>query len=183
MFAFKKTLERFLFEVTDRYTDDAVLYLVGECSLVIEGHRSFCSEVIVTSDVSVEKQASFRAAVDAAAALVGLAVAIEDPGDVIPLPEQARVRSRAVTGFDAHATGLRIRHFDPYTTAIRFIARGDQPDYDLVVALQEMGWINMAALEEEIQLLLPRFSFDTIQQDPAEFRRKFKGLTQIVNAR
>jgi len=121
--------------------------------------------------------------VQAEIAVAGIAVAIEHPADVIPLAEDAASRARRVTGFHRDDAPLQIRHFDPYTTSIRFIARGDEPDYDLVVSFLEMGWIDMSGLDDEIRKLLPRFSFDTIQQDPAEFRRKFKGLTQIWRAK
>lgn len=183
MFASKQTISACLADVVAGLRCEGILYLVGESSLVVEGKRSFCSEIIVAADLVGSHDEEFRGSVDAAASRAGIAVAIEHPSDVIPLPEGARTRSKRVTGLADGSAPLKVRHFDPYTTAIRFIARGDEPDYDLVVAFLEMGWIEMDELEAKIHALLPRFSFETIQQDPAEFRRKFKGLTQIWHAR
>lgn len=183
MFASKTTISNFLSDVVESFPHEGTLYLVGESSLVVEGKRAYCSEIIVAPEIQDAERALFRRTVDTAASSAGIAVAIEHPGDVIPLPERALARSRQVTGSADAGHPLRVRHFDPYTTAIRFIARGDEPDYDLVVAFLEMGWIDMDSLQGEIRGLLPRFSFETIQQDPAEFRRKFKGLTQIWKSR
>jgi len=183
VFATKETISSFLAGVSEEFRRRGVLYLVGESSLVIEGKRSFVNEIIVAGEVDEHDQDDFRRAVDSAASVAGIAVAIEHPADVIPLPADAASRARRVTGFHRDDAPLQIRHFDPYTTSIRFIARGDEPDYDLVVSFLEMGWVEMSGLDDEIRKLLPRFSFDTIQQDPAEFRRKFKGLTQIWRAR
>ncbi len=41
------------------------------------------------------------------------------------------------------------------------------------------GWREWNAL---LASLLPRFTSETLQQDPAEFRRKFKGLLQMWRA-
>ena len=37
-------------------------------------------------------------------------------------------------------------------------------------------------MDAQLGELLPRFSADTIQQDPSEFRRKYKGLGQMWHA-
>jgi hypothetical protein len=159
-----------------------MLFLVGEASLVIEGISDYCTEVIVAADVPEQKRSELCQVIDSSASEVGLAVAIEHPAEVIPLPLNAGNRNRKVSGFDDADSRLRIRHFDPYSVAIRFIARGDEPDYHLVLAMLEAEWITMKELEDEVATLLPRFSFETIQQDPAEFRRKFKGLRQMWGA-
>jgi len=179
VFATANSIASFLRGVLDRFDQPGIMYLVGESSLVVEGKRSFCSEVIVCADVDSGDKDAFSQAVDEAASSAGLAVTIEHPADVIPLPDGAEGRARTIATFDDDDSSLLVRHFDPYTTAIRFIARGDEPDYDLVVALLEMEWLELEELRECMLGLLPRFSFETIQQDPAEFRRKYKGLTQM----
>lgn len=183
MFASEQTISAFLSDLVETFPREGILYVVGESSLVLEGKRPYCSEIIVALEIDGAGREDFRRAVDAAASRAGIAVTIEHPGDVIPLPGASSTRSRRVSGFADEDGRLHVRHFDPYTTAIRFIARGDEPDYDLVVAFLEMGWLEMDDLQNEIRVLLPRFSFETIQQDPAEFRRKFKGLTQIWHSR
>jgi hypothetical protein len=75
--------------------------------------------------------------------------------------------------------GVEIRHFDPYSVVLRLIARGDEPDY--VAALQYVlhGWVEPARLEGLLGEVVPRMTNETLAQDPAEFRRKFKGLRQL----
>lgn len=46
----------------------------------------------------------------------------------------------------------------------------------------EHGWVTLEEMNERLEALLPRFTSETIQQDPAEFRRKYKGLMQMARA-
>jgi hypothetical protein len=114
----------------------------------------------------------------AAARSMDVEVLDEYPGDLIPLPEGYEHRSRPV----ATIGRLEVRHFDPYSAAFRFLARGDEPDYHLVLAYLKHGWIEMDEMNLLLAQLLPHFSMDTIQQDPAEFRRKYKGLLQMAES-
>jgi len=180
LFTSQDNIRAFIERVARAFPNPGTLYLVGECSLVVESVRKFCTEVIIALDVDAEYVGLLTRAVDEAAREVELTVCIEHPETVIPLPDSARGGERRVSGLADDTFGpLRIRHFDPYSVAIRFIARGDQPDYDLALALLTMGWIDIGILREKVDALLDSFSFDTIQQDPAEFRRKFKGLNQM----
>jgi hypothetical protein len=56
------------------------------------------------------------------------------------------------------------------------------PDYHLVLTFLDHGWLTLEEMESRLTALLPRFSMQTIQQDPAEFRRKYKGLLQMARA-
>ena len=62
------------------------------------------------------------------------------------------------------------------------MTRGDEPDYRVALRYLEHGWVTWDALEASLAEVLPRFSNETIQQDPAEFRRKFRGLRQLWRA-
>ena len=104
----------------------------------------------------------------------------EWPGDVIPLPEGYQERARGAAG--AVPRHLALYHFDPYSVAFRFIARGDEPDYHLVLTVPEHGWISVEEMHDRLAALLPKLTAETIQQDPAEFRRKYKGLLQMWEA-
>ncbi len=46
----------------------------------------------------------------------------------------------------------------------------------------EKGWVEKEEMDARLEALLPAFTNETIQQDPAEFRRKYKGLTQMWKA-
>jgi hypothetical protein len=111
---------------------------------------------------------------------LGVKIIHESPGDVIPLPEGWQANCRPT---EDRAGAMSVAHFDPYSVSFRFLARGDEEDYELVIRYLERGWIEMAEMERQLEALLPRFSFETIAQDPAEFRRKYKGLQQMARAR
>jgi hypothetical protein len=72
-----------------------------------------------------------------------------------------------------------VRHFDPYSVVLRLVARGDEPDYVVALEYLKQGWVELAQLEALLADVLPRFTNETLAQDPAEFRRKFRGLRQM----
>ncbi|MDO8677317.1 MAG: hypothetical protein Q7R30_01965 [Acidobacteriota bacterium] len=154
-------------------------------------------------------RAELGEAVREAGRALGVDLVWESPADVIPLPVGWEERSRPAMigpggtgnalepgvpaartlrggveepGVPAARTlrgGVEIRHFDPYSVVLRLIARGDEPDY--VAALQYVlhEWVEPARLEGLLAEVVPRLTNQTLAQDPAEFRRKFKGLRQL----
>ncbi len=151
------------------------LLLLGETSQVQEGWRSWTDAVRLYADVAYRPE--WDAAAARAAAQFGVAIEQEFPGDLIPLPAGAEQRHRLVR--DLPDSGLSLWHFDPYSVAFRHVARGDEPDYHIVLAYMKHGWIEKEEMDERLTALLPEFSMETIAQDPAEFRRKYKGLLQM----
>ena len=61
------------------------------------------------------------------------------------------------------------------------MARGDEPDYVVALEYLKRGWVELAHLETLLADVLPRFTNETLAQDPAEFRRKFRGLRQLLD--
>jgi hypothetical protein len=119
-------------------------------------------------------------AVREAGRALGVAVVWESPADVIPLPAGWEDRSLpAMVGQDAIANALEVRHFDPYSVVLRLIARGDEPDYVAALEYVLHEWVNPATLEGLLAEVVPRMTNQTLAQDPAEYRRKFKGLRQL----
>jgi len=129
-----------------------------------------------------------------AARALGIDLVWESPADVIPLPAGWEERSRPATigqggtgnalepGVPAARTlrgGVEIRHFDPYSVVLRLIARGDEPDYVAALEYALHEWVEPARLEGLLAEVVPRMTNQTLAQDPAEFRRKFKGLRQL----
>ena len=151
------------------------LLLLGETSQVLEGWRSWTDAVRLYADVAYRPE--WDAAAARTAAQFGVAIEQEFPGDLIPLPAGAEQRHRLVR--DLSGSGLSLWHFDPYSVAFRQVARGDEPDYHIVLAYMKYGWIEREEMDERLTALLPDFSMETIAQDPAEFRRKYKGLLQM----
>ena len=155
------------------------LMLVGDASHLAEGTRLRAGRLVLAADSRVGDPDALRAAVAGAAGTLGVAVTWEHPGDVIPLPNGADGRSRPT---DLGVNGLEVRHFDPVSVVFRLVARGDEEDYGLALDYLRAGWVTMEKLDAALERTLDRFTLETIQQDPAEFRRKFRGLQQMWRA-
>ena len=113
------------------------LLLLGETSQVLEGWRSWTDAVRLYADVAYRPE--WDAAAARTAAQFGVAIEQEFPGDLIPLPAGAEQRHRPVR--DLPDSGLSLWHFDPYSVVFRHVARGDEPDYHIVLAYMKYGWI------------------------------------------
>ena len=155
----------------------ARLYLVSRTSHLAEG---WCDRVPAFELAGDAGSAELGEAARDAGRALGVDVVWESPADVIPLPAGWEERSRPAT-IDQQVPGhaLELRHFDPYSVVLRLIARGDEPDY--VAALQYVlhDWVEPVRLEGLLSEVVPRMTNQTLAQDPAEFRRKFKGLRQL----
>jgi hypothetical protein len=110
---------------------------------------------------------------------LGVDVVWQSPADVIPLPKGWEERSRPAMAAGDSGSALEVRHFDPYSVVLRLIARGDEPDYVAALEYVLHGWVEPARLESLLAEVVPRMTNETLAQDPAEFRRKFKGLRQL----
>ena len=174
----KPAIHELMAAVEDRLSSAVRLYLVGESSLVVEGWREWTDQVVYTAEGA--DLAQLTQTIEAVAAQQGIPLVCESPADIIPLPHghQRRAHRWEIPGRGSPAQ-LELYHFDPYSTAIRLIARGDEPDYRVVLAFLGLGWIQVSELDRQLAELLPKFSAETLQQDPAEFRRKHKGLRQM----
>ena len=155
----------------------ARLYLVSRTSHLAEG---WCDRVPAFELAGDTGETELGEAVREAGRALGVDLVWESPADVIPLPVGWEERSRPATiGQGGSANPVELRHFDPYSVVLRLIARGDEPDY--VAALQYVlhDWVEPARLEGLLGEVVPRMTNETLAQDPAEFRRKFKGLRQL----
>ena len=129
---------------------------------------------------ATQASAELGEAVREAARALGVDVVWESPADVIPLPAGWEERSLPATiGQGGTGNALELRHFDPYSVVLRLIARGDEPDYVAALEYVLHGWVEPARLEGLLAEVVPRMTNQTLAQDPAEFRRKFKGLRQL----
>jgi len=174
----RPAIHEFLVAVENRLLLPARLYLVGESSLVVEGWREWTDQIVYTAEAA--DLVRLRQIIQELAVQAGIRLICESPADVIPLPQgyPRRARNWHIEGRPSPAR-LELFHFDPYSTAIRLIARGDEPDYRVALEFLRQGWIQLSEFDLQLAELLPRFSAEAIQQDPAEFRRKYKGLRQM----
>ena len=184
----RDTLVQFISRLDAAFGRPGRLFLIGESTHVYEGWRAWTRQIEFTADVSTADRREFTRMVAASRADLGVPVFDESPADVIPLPDGFEDRARPVRGPSANGssarplTHLTLHHFDPYSVCFRYIARGDEPDYHLVLTYVEHGWVTLDEMNERLEALLPRFTCETIQQDSAEFRRKYKGLMQMARA-
>ena len=179
-FVTRDRLLEFLTRLDSEFARPGRVLLVGETSLLFEERRPWVDEIELTAEVPAKTRLAFETALRQTADALGVAVWDESPGDVIPLPDGYEDRHRKAR--HEALRYLELGHFDPFSVAYRFIARGDEPDYHLVLSMIDLGWLSFDALEARLAELLPRFSMETIAQDPAEFERKFKGLRQMAKA-
>jgi hypothetical protein len=155
----------------------ARLYLVSRTSHLAEGWRDRVPAFELAGDAG---RADLGEAVRAAGRTLGVDLVWESPADVIPLPVGWEERSRpAMIGQGGTGNALELRHFDPYSVVLRLIARGDEPDYVAALEYVLHEWVEPARLESLLGEVVPRMTYQTLAQDPAEFRRKFKGLRQL----
>ena len=165
----------------------ARLYLVSRTSHLAEG---WCDRVPMLELAGDPGRAELGEAVREAAGALGVDLAWESPVDVIPLPAGWEERSLGTEALaevarpamiDERGAGdaLELRHFDPYSVVLRLIARGDEPDYVAALEYVLHGWVEPVRLERLLGEVVPRMTNQTLAQDPAEFRRKFKGLRQL----
>jgi len=175
-------LHHLLAAVAPRLHGPAQLLLVGDSALVAAGLQEWTDRLVYAP--GAEEPPELAQAIGEVAAREGVVVERESPADVLPLPDgfEGRARTLDRAGLLDPSTGLEVLGFDPVSVAVRLVARGDEPDYRTVLAFLRHGWVTMGGLESALAEVLPRFSADRIQQDPAEFRRKFKGLQQMWRA-
>lgn len=167
-------------------TQPGRLFLIGETSQLAEGwgSRPQVSQLLLTPGGDEGAREATTAAAQAAADRLGMRIVWESPEDVVPLPRGADQRHRMTEHtWDVDGGIFEILHYDPYSVICRGIARGDEADYYTALAYLEHGWVTEARLVELFEGLIPRLRAESIAQDPAEFRRKLKGLLQMWRAK
>ncbi len=176
------TLEALLADLAARSAGAGTVYLVGATSQLREGWCGRVPQVELAAAAAPDADRLASAARDAAAA-AGVELVWESPADVIPLPDgwETRVRLTDLEWPTGDGT-FTVAHFDPYSVALRLITRGDASDYAVTLRYLEHGWLTLERLDAVVAEVLPRFTGAAIGQDPAEFRRKYKGLRQMWRA-
>ena len=155
------------------------LYLVACTSHLAESWRGRVTQLELAGDAATA--APLGDIVRRAALACAVPVVWESPADVIPLPPGWEARAREVSRvLDGGRGRLAVRHFDPYGVVLRLVARGDEPDYLAALEYVRHGWVALDRLEAMLADVLPRCTSETLAQDPAEFRRKFRGLRQVA---
>ncbi len=157
------------------------LYLVGSTSQLAEGWIPSVRRLTM-ADAGTDGAGGLSAALEVASRRAGVPLLCESPADVVPLPPGATDRARSVAASVLQHRRLELLHYDPYSVSLRLLARGDEEDYQTVLAYLRHEWIDIATMDELVREVLPHFTRDVIAQDPAEFRRKYRGLHQMWRA-
>lgn len=157
----------------------AILYLVAATSHLAEGWRERVPRLELGGSPGAAP--ALAEVVRRAGLSCHVPVVWESPAAVIPLPGGWEERARPVPrDFRAPGGALTVLHFDPYSVVLRLVARGDERDYLAALQYLQRGWVEMGELERMLGEVLPRCTSETLAQDPAEFRRKFRGLRQVA---
>lgn len=175
----REDLVEFLDVVAGSVGRGSTMYLVGATSQLFEGWVPGVRWLTVAEG---EGTRGLSAVLERAAERAELAVLQESPADVVPLPPRAAERARPVAPSALAYDSLELRHFDPYSVSLRLLARGDEDDYQVVLAYLRHGWMEIDTMDDLVAAVLPQFTRDVIEQDPAEFRRKYRGLCQMWRA-
>jgi len=163
---------------------ESQIFLVGETSQLIEGWQRWNTQIDFFSEVDFSSREMFNSVVASVSSRMGIPIVNEFPGDVVPLPDGYASRSRQLSSPSwCQDLRFRIQHFDPYSVCFRYIARGSETDYDMVLRFLEHFWVTEEELDSRLEKLLPELTFESIQQDPAELRRRYSGLKQMWRAR
>lgn len=177
----RPVLISFLRRLDSSYNGPGSLYLVGDTIQVYTGWREWTKRMEFTAILSSDNRAGFDTIVNELRQELQVNLVEESPGDVIPLPAGYEDRARPVeNGFNG---SLKLYYFDPYSISFRLIARGDEPDYKAILTFLEHGWVTVEEMNRLLAELLPSFTSDTIDQDPAEFRRKYRRVMQMWQAK
>ncbi|MYH63264.1 MAG: hypothetical protein F4148_16415 [Caldilineaceae bacterium SB0675_bin_29] len=169
----RQGIERFLQSLGTRFTKPGRLYLVGGTTMVYEGLRQQKLDITISFEVDDRVHSAFVAAVRDLKERLSLNIEEASPADFIPLPSGYRERSPFIGRYGQ----LDVFHFDLYSTALSKIERGTESDFDDVLSLLRSGRIELAVLTGYFEEIMVRYAVESLRQDPVEYRRKFKILT------
>ena len=138
-----RTIERFLSQLSRRFTAAGRLYLVGDTSLAMAGLCRHVSEIQLAVDVPAVRRGAMLRELRRLAEQLGIAVQETSPAEHIPLPAGAASRAQHIDRFGR----LDVYHVDPYSTALSLVHHGGEHDLQGVLALLGAGWIDIDSLE------------------------------------
>lgn len=161
-------IRRFLRELGRAADSEAVVYLAGGATAVLEGWRS------TTLDVDLKLEPESESLLRALRRLkdeLALNVELATPAEFIPLPAGWEDRSR----FVVREGMVTFRHFDPVAQALAKLERGHDRDLADVRAMLDRGLVEAPTIRAafaEIESELYRFP----AIDPAAFQTRVESL-------
>src|SRR5579871_3474376 len=148
----RASIDAFLAELGRRFAGQGALYLAGGSMFVYQGLRPRTLDIDYRVELTAGDDAQFIQALRAAQRVVNLNVEPASPADFIPLPAGWRERSR----FLVQAGGLAVYAFDPLSTALAKIERGQERDIEDVLALCRTGVLSVDQIAQSFEEIAPR---------------------------
>lgn len=167
--ATRPEIAAFLRELGRRFRGSGALYLVGGSILVYQGYRPRTADIDYRVELTSGDDGLFIQALRATQRAVNLNVEAASPADFIPLPRGWKDRSP----FLIQEGGLVVYAFDPLSTALAKIERGQERDIDDVLALCRTGAVGVDEIMAGFEEIAPRIETEAlprIRED--DFRRK-----------
>lgn len=177
--ATRATINTFLRELGKRFRGHGTLYLAGGSALVYQGYRPRTEDVDYRIEITAGEHGQFVEALRETQRQIALNVEPASPADFIPLPHGWRDRSP----FLAQEGGLTVYAFDPLSTALAKIERGQERDIDDVRALTSAGAVTVQQIVAGFNEIAPRIEREAlprVQED--DFRRKVDAAVRLLTA-
>ena len=171
----RQRIRQFLDELSKRFRRPVRIYLVGGSTLVYEELRDQTLDIDLAIDVAPEDHGVLMSAIRELKETLSVNVEEASPADFIPLPAGHDLRHIFVARFGE----IDVFHFDPYSTALSKIERGQTQDFEDVLALLESETIAWDRLVECYAEIRPRIGAESLKQDPVEFERNFRALERM----
>lgn len=175
--ATQAAISSFLRELGKRFRGRGSLYLAGGSALVYQGYRPRTEDVDYRVELTAGDHGQFVEALRETQRHVSLNVEPASPADFIPLPQGWRNRSP----FLVQEGGLAIYAFDPLSTALAKIERGQERDIDDVRALVRSGAVTLQQIVEGFNEIAPRIGREALPRvHEDDFRRKVNAVVQLL---
>jgi hypothetical protein len=175
--ATQSSIGAFLRELGRRFKGRGSLYLAGGSMLVFQGFRPRTLDIDYRVELTAGDDAEFILALRATQRVINLNVEPASPADFIPLPAGWRERSPFMT----QEGGLAVFGFDPLSTALAKIERGQERDIDDVLALCRSGVVRVSRIVEAFEEIAPRIETEALPRvaEP-DFRRKVEAFVVLA---
>jgi len=167
-------LEALLTALAQRVHVPVRFYLQGGCISVLQGRRGATVDVDYDAEVAERDFGEWERALCESAAELQINVEPAGPGDFLPLPEGWQARCRFV---DQYGT-VAVYTFDPYSTALAKLARGNRTDLADVQGLLRSGQVERARLRAMARSITPRWNARVARQSAEAFLAKVEAFLQ-----
>lgn len=167
-------LEALLSRLAQRVRVPVRLYLQGGSISVLQGRRDATAHVDYDAEVAEADFGQWERALREVAAELQINAEPAGPGDFIPLPDGWQARCR----FVAQRGTVAVYTFDPYSTALAKLARGNRTDIADVQGLLSSGEVDRERLRAMARSIAPRWNARIARQSADDFLIKMEAFLE-----